>query len=92
VRRLWRSPTRTSATRSRRPASALADARELSVISRLGWIAVAVAAVAATAGARWGLPGVISGVGLGWLVRSCTALSMTARHLRLPAAAPAVPS
>jgi hypothetical protein len=64
----------------------------LSVISRLGWIAVAVAAVAAIAGARWGLPGVIYGVGLGWLVRSFTALYTTARHLRLPAAAMAVPS
>jgi uncharacterized membrane protein (UPF0136 family) len=72
--------------------AALADARELSVISRLGWIAVAVAAVAAIAGARWGLPGVIYGVGLGWLVRSFTALYTTARHLRLPAAAMAVPS
>jgi O-antigen/teichoic acid export membrane protein len=72
--------------------SALADARELSVVSVLGWVAVAIAAVAAVAGARWGLPGVIYGVGIGWLVRSCTALYMTARHLRLPATAPAVTS
>ena len=72
--------------------SALADARELSVVNMLGWVAVAIAAVAAIAGARWGLPGVIYGVGIGWLVRSSTALYMTARHLRLPATAPAVTS
>jgi len=72
--------------------SALADARELSVVSLLGWVAVAIAAVAAIAGSRWGLPGVIYGVGIGWLVRSSIALYMTARHLRLPATAPAVTS
>jgi hypothetical protein len=62
------------------------------VVSVLGWVAVAIAVVAAIAGARWGLPGVIYGVGIGWLVRSSTALYMTARHLRLPATAPAVMS
>jgi O-antigen/teichoic acid export membrane protein len=72
--------------------SALADARELSVVSVLGWVAVAVAVAAAIAGARWGLPGVIYGVGIGWLMRSSAALYMTARHLRLPATAPAVTS
>ena len=72
--------------------SALADARELSVVSALGWAAVAIAVVAAIAGARWGLPGVIYGVGIGWLMRFSAALYMTARHLRLPAAAPAVTS
>jgi hypothetical protein len=65
--------------------SALADARELSVVSVLGWVAVAIGVVAGIAGARWGLPGVIYGVGIGWLVRSSTALYMSARHLRLPA-------
>ena len=72
--------------------SALADGRELSVVSVLGWVAVAVAVAAAIAGARWGLPGIIYGVGIGWLMRSSAALYMTARHLRLPATAPAVPS
>jgi O-antigen/teichoic acid export membrane protein len=67
--------------------SALADARELSLVSLLGWVAVAIAVPAAAAGARWGLPGVIYGVGLGWLVRAVVALYLTARHLRLPAAA-----
>ena len=69
--------------------SALADARELSMVSLLGWVAVALAVVGATAGARWGLPGVIYGVGIGWVVRAGSALYLTARHLRLPVA-PAV--
>src|SRR5918993_5139186 len=39
--------------------SALADARELSILSGLGWAAVVIAVVGAVAGARWGLAGVI---------------------------------
>jgi O-antigen/teichoic acid export membrane protein len=70
--------------------SALADARELTVMSMLGWGAVAVAVLGAVAGARWGLPGVIYGVGVGWVLRALGALYLTARHLRLPAAAAAV--
>jgi O-antigen/teichoic acid export membrane protein len=70
--------------------SALADPRELSVVSLLGWAAVALAVLGAVAGARWGLPGLIYGVGLGWLVRASGGFYMTARHLRLPAGAPAV--
>jgi O-antigen/teichoic acid export membrane protein len=72
--------------------SALADARELSVVNLLGWAAVGIGVLGAIAGAGWGLPGVIYGVGLGWLVRASGALYMIARHLRLPAAAPAVSS
>jgi hypothetical protein len=72
--------------------SALADARELSILSVLGWAAVVIAVVGAVAGARWGLPGVIYGVGLGWLVRSSTSFYVVSRHLRLPVATPAVTS
>jgi hypothetical protein len=72
--------------------SALADARELSVVSVMGWMAVVVAVAGAAAGARWGLAGVIYGVGLGWLVRASISLYVAARHLRLPAtAAPVTP-
>jgi O-antigen/teichoic acid export membrane protein len=70
--------------------SALADTRELAVINALGWVSVAVAVVASAVGARWGLVGVIYGVGLGWLVRAVSAMYYTARHLRLPSPAPAV--
>ncbi len=62
------------------------------MVSLLGWVAVAIAVPAAIAGSRWGLPGVIYGVGIGWLVRSTTAFYVTARHLRLPATAAAVTS
>ena len=72
--------------------SALADGSELSVVTLLGWVAVAIAVAGAVVGARWGLPGVIYGVGLGWLVRALSALYMPARHLRMPATAPAVTS
>jgi O-antigen/teichoic acid export membrane protein len=72
--------------------SALADARELSLVSMLGWVAVGVAALGAVAGARWGLPGVIYGVGLGWIMRASVGFYLSARHLRLPAAAQAVTS
>ena len=66
---------------SRATVTALASARELSLVNVLGWASVVVAAVAATALARWGLPGVIYGVGLGWLRRALAALCVSARHL-----------
>jgi Na+-driven multidrug efflux pump len=49
---------------------------------------VAVAIPAAFLGARWGLTGLIYGVGFGWLVRALTALLLTLRHLKLPASIP----
>lgn len=70
--------------------SALAEPRELSIVSVLGWVSVGVAAAGAVAGARWGLPGVIYGVGLGWVMRASVGLFLAARHLRLPATAQAV--
>jgi O-antigen/teichoic acid export membrane protein len=70
--------------------SALADARELFLVSLLGWVAVAIAILGAIVGTRWGLPGVIYGVGVGWLVRAVISFYLIARHLRLPAAAAVV--
>jgi O-antigen/teichoic acid export membrane protein len=72
--------------------SALAEPRELHLVAVLGWVSVGVAALGAVAGARWGLPGVIYGVGLGWVMRASVGLILAARHLRLPAAAQAVTS
>lgn len=68
--------------------TALATAGELSMVNLLGWVSVLLAVVAAVFGARWGLAGVIYGVGFGWLVRALTALYVTLRHLRLPASIP----
>ena len=72
-------------------ATALADARELSLINGLGWVSVAVAVAAATAAAPWGLTGVIYGVGVGWLLRAVAALWVSLRHLRLPPPTPNTP-
>jgi O-antigen/teichoic acid export membrane protein len=69
---------------------ALASTRELSVVNALGWISVVIAVLAAGVGARWGLVGVVYGVGVGWLVRALSALYLTARHLRLDKPVPAV--
>jgi len=68
--------------------TALGDARELQIMNLLGSLAVAIAVVASIAGARFGLAGVIYGVGLGWLVRALGGLWFTLRHLRLPVPVP----
>lgn len=68
--------------------TALATAGELSILNIFGWGSVAVAVVAAILGARWGLTGVIYGVGLGWLMRALTAFYLTLRHLQLPESIP----
>ncbi|MGH7579957.1 MAG: lipopolysaccharide biosynthesis protein [Gemmatimonadales bacterium] len=67
-------------------AAALGTRRELSVVNLMGWVSVAVALIASTIGARWGLAGVIYGVALGWMVRSASTVFVAARHLRLPVA------
>jgi O-antigen/teichoic acid export membrane protein len=72
--------------------SALAEPRELHLVAVLGWVSVGVAALGAMAGARWGLPGVMYGVGLGWVMRASVGLLLAARHLRLPVTAQAVTS
>lgn len=67
--------------------TALASGTEILIVNVLGWLSVAVAIAAGTSGARWGLAGVIYGVGLGWLTRAISAAFLTLRHLRLPATA-----
>jgi O-antigen/teichoic acid export membrane protein len=69
--------------------TALATGAEVSVVNLLGWVSVGVAFAAAIFGARWGLAGVVYGVGFGWLVRALTASYLTLRHLKLPATIPA---
>jgi O-antigen/teichoic acid export membrane protein len=68
--------------------TALATQAELSMVNVLGWASVAVAIPAAVFGARWGLAGVMYGVGFGWLLRALTSFYMTLRHLKLPASIP----
>jgi O-antigen/teichoic acid export membrane protein len=69
-------------------ASALADTRELSLVNAAGWASAVVALVAAFAGARWGLAGVLYGVALGWFLRAIAALALVVPHLRLPVPVP----
>jgi O-antigen/teichoic acid export membrane protein len=68
--------------------TALASTSEVAIVNLLGWGSVAVAVIAAIIGARWGLAGVIYGVGVGWLVRALTSLHLTVRHLKLPESIP----
>jgi len=68
--------------------TALADVRELTLVNLMGWVAVAIAVPASMFGARWGLAGVIYGVGLAWTIRAAAAFYITLHHVRLPASAP----
>ena len=77
---------------SRATVTALADERELALVNISGWLSVVLAVAAAALGARWGLVGVIYGVGLGWLARAVTSLAITVRHLRDPQPGAADPS
>ena len=71
--------------------TALADQRELTLVNVLGWVSVGVSVLAAVVLARWGLAGVVYGVGLGWLLRAITGMGLTMRHLHLPVAEPVTP-
>jgi O-antigen/teichoic acid export membrane protein len=75
---------------TRATVTALADARELGLVNLSGWLSLGLSVLGAAVGARWGLTGVIYGVGLGWLFRAVTALAITYRHLR-PLQQPATP-
>ncbi len=70
-------------------AAALADTRELSLINAIGWASVVISLAAAAVGARWGLAGLIYGVGFGWFLRAAFAMALVLRHLRLPVSIPA---
>jgi O-antigen/teichoic acid export membrane protein len=73
---------------TRSTVTALATPAEVLMVNLFGWASAALAIPAAVFGARWGLAGVIYGVGLGWLARALTALFLTLRHLKLPATIP----
>jgi O-antigen/teichoic acid export membrane protein len=69
--------------------TAVADPREVHILTLLSWVSVGVAILAALAGGHWlGLAGVIYGVGLGWAIRAAAAYYLTMRHLRPPAQVP----
>lgn len=70
---------------ARTAATALGDNRQLGYLHGPGWLAVIIAIGGAAAGARWGLPGVLYGVSLGWLSQGIFAAWIAAPHLREPA-------
>jgi hypothetical protein len=70
-------------------ATALVDPRELSIVNMAGWASVGLGLAGAYVGARWGLAGVIYGVGFGWFLRAIISFAVVIRHLRLPAGVPA---
>ncbi len=69
-------------------AVALTTPSELAMVNLLGWTSAALAVPAAAYCARWGLAGVIYGVGLGWLSSGLTAFYFALRHLKVTASVP----
>jgi PST family polysaccharide transporter len=57
--------------------TALGGTRRLGALGIIAWIAVALGTAGAIIGARWGLPGLVFGVAVGWFVR-CVAVSALA--------------
>jgi O-antigen/teichoic acid export membrane protein len=61
--------------------NALGSGRELARLSLAGWFSIATALLAAWFGSRWGLSGLVYGVGLGWLVRAVVASQLARQHV-----------
>jgi hypothetical protein len=59
--------------------SALGSTRELTLLSILGWFTVALSAVCSVAAVRFGLLGVVCGLGVGWCVLAIGASTLAAR-------------
>jgi hypothetical protein len=66
---------------------ALAEERELRLLSALSWSSIVISVVAAFAASPWGLVGVLYGISFGWLVRAVGAMWLALPYLR---AAPAM--
>jgi O-antigen/teichoic acid export membrane protein len=63
--------------------NALGSSAELARLSVIGWISIGVALFGAVVGARWGLTGVVYGVGLGWAFRAIVISLLAIPHLRM---------
>ncbi len=61
--------------------NALGSSVELARLSVIGWISICVALLGAVVGARWGLTGVVYGVGLGWAFRAVAISWLAIPHL-----------
>jgi hypothetical protein len=63
--------------------NALGSSAQLARLSVIGWISIAVALLGAVVGARWGLTGLVYGVGLGWAFRAVVISLLAIPHLRV---------
>jgi hypothetical protein len=68
-------------------AMAFCSTQQLAYLNVLSWSAVAAALVGAMFGARWGLPGIIYGVGFGWLCRGLASAYCAFPYFREPSRA-----
>jgi hypothetical protein len=62
--------------------NALGTSADLARLSVIGWISIGVALLGAVVGARWGLTGVVYGVGRGWTFRAVVISLLAMPHLR----------
>ena len=63
-------------------ATALCTTRELGVLNVLTWLSTAVAFVAGSVGARWGLIGLVYGIAIGWITLAAVYAHRVLPHLR----------
>jgi len=68
--------------------NATGSPRDLARLNLCTWAGVLLGGAGAVAGARFGLPGVVYGVGVGWLANALAATLLAAPHLRAPAQPP----
>jgi O-antigen/teichoic acid export membrane protein len=69
--------------------NALGSRADLVKMSYIGWVAIAVAVLGAAVGARWGLIGLVFGVGSGWLMRALAVAYIAAPRVFSETDAPA---
>ena len=63
--------------------NALGSGRDLLLLSGIGWVAIALGFIGALVGVRWGLTGLVFGVGVGWLFRGIAIFWIAAPKLWL---------
>ena len=62
--------------------TSVCSSRELGILSFSGWISLSISAAGAFIGTRWGLVGVIYGVGIGWFSRAIISSRLSIKHFR----------
>ena len=62
--------------------NAVGSARDLVALGGIGWTACILGFCGAWVGVRWGLTGLVYGVGLGWLFRAAAAGWLASRNMQ----------